>query len=293
MSSTPSQTLSAFTPLQGGFSEAIAPGPRLVTLSAGGATWWEDDHAVTAELPPNTRVNGARWTPDGKALRVGLGTLDLATRTWRAESTLAAVDAPGPRGDRPVREIAWLPDTRHVAVLIEKRTPDQRTTEVAIVSVVDGRERGRREIANASQLAAAQDRILVAAAQPVLLDLDANVVAQPALPASLARVREGSGMFAAIGAAGAVALVRPGDGAVLATWDGHAVDALPLAKGLVTIDLEGTVRVGCLDGTTIRSVSEVASGVGAAVIQLVDNQIVVAGAGATPVRKATFSNPCP
>jgi hypothetical protein len=295
MSSTPPQALSKFTPLRDGFSEAIAPGDRIVTLSSGaGATWWDGDTPVTAELPPGTRVAGARWTPDGKALRVGLGTLDVGARAWHAEPTLASWNQPGPRGDLPVREAAWFTDTKHVALLIESRAPDgARSTEIAIVSAADGRLRGRVAVEGASALVATQDRLLVASKKPVVLDLDAKVIAEPALPPSLTRVREGSGTFAAVGAAGAVALVDPASGAVVATWDANAIDAVPVPRGVVVVDLAGNVRVGCTSGNAIKNVFEIASGVPGAVIQLVGDRIVVAGGGPEPVRAARFTNPCP
>ena len=288
------QALSAFTPLRDGFSEAIAPGDRLVTLSSGaGATWWDKAAPVRATLPPATRVGGARWTVDGTSLRVGLGTLDLAARTWRPEPLLASWNEPGPGGDLPVREVAWFADTAHLAVLLESRAPDgTRRTEVAIVSTADGRARGRRAVEGAQILVATQDRLLVGSKKPIVLDVDATVVAEPALPPSLVRVREGAGMFAAVGAAGAVALVKPADGAVVTTWDAGAIDAVPVERGLVAVDLAGNVRVGCVDGPQIRSVAEVASGVAGAVIQRVGDQIVVAGAGTPAVRVATFKNPC-
>lgn len=289
----PSKTFSAFTPLRDGFNQAIAPGNQIVTLGAG-ATWWQDDAPVMVALPPNTPVDGAQWTADGASLRVGLGTLDLAARTWRAEPALEAWNRPGPRGEHPVRAVAWSSDASHVALLLEARSPDgKRTAEVAIASAADGRERGRRELAGASKLIASGDRVLVAAATPVVLDLDAKVIAQPSpVPDSVVRVREGSGMFAAVGVAGAVALIHPADGNVVASWDAHAVDAVPVANGLVAIDFEGTVRVGCLDGSGIKTVAEVASGVRAAVIRVVGDRVIVAGAGAVPVHAARFANPC-
>jgi hypothetical protein len=72
----------------------------------------------------------------------------------------------------------------------------------------------------------------------------------------------------------------------------HAFDAVPLQHGVLAIDLEGNVLVGCLDGGAIRKVAEVASGAASAVIQLVGDRVVVAGAGADPVRVATFATPC-
>jgi len=292
---SPPNTISAFTSLRGGFSQAIAPGGQLVTLSAGaGATWWERDAPVTAVLPPSTPVDGARWTPDGKSLRVGLGTLDLAARVWREEPALASWNRAGPGGVLPVREVAWFADATHVALLLESRAgTGGRATEIVVVSAADGRERGRRELEGASALIASEDRVLVAAKKVVVLDRDANVVAEPSpMPLSVIRVREGGGMFAAVGAAGAVALVRPSDGAVLATWDTHAIDAVPLPHGVVAVDFDGNIRIGCLENGTIRTAGETASQARGAIIQLVGDRIVVAGAGADPVRVATLASPC-
>ncbi|MGE0546107.1 MAG: hypothetical protein AB7O24_00195 [Kofleriaceae bacterium] len=292
-SSPPSKAFSAFAPLRDGFSQAIAPGGQLVTLG-GGATWWQDDAPVMVALPPNTPVDGAQWTADAAALRVGLGTLDLAARAWRADAVLASWNRPGPRGDSPVREVAWTSDVNHVALLLETRSPDgKRATEIAIASASDGGERGRREVVGASKLVATGDRVLVAAHNPVVLDLDAKLIAEPSpIPDSVTRVREGNGMFAALGAAGAVALIRPSDGFVVATWDVQAIDAVPVANGAVAIDFEGVVRVGCVEGSAIKTVAEAASGVRAAVVRVVGDRVVVAGAGAVPVHVARFANPC-
>jgi hypothetical protein len=288
--------ISSFSPLAGGFSQAIAPdGRRIVTLQHGaGATWWEADQPVTAELPPGTPVDGARWSAGGTSLHVGLGLLELDARTWRADSTLATWGRSGPGGDSPVKGVAWSADASHVALLLESRARDgTRSTEVVVVSAADGSARGRRTIPGAKKIAASDQRVLVAARTPVLLDLDGTVVAEPApVPPSVTRVREGAAMFAAIGAAGAVALVRPADGAVVATWEVKAVDAVPVPGGVVAVDLEGTVRLGCLEGGAIRQVAEVDSGVASAVVQHVGGRLVVAGAGAEPVRVATFANPC-
>jgi len=291
----PAQILSAFTPLKGGFSQAIAPGGIPMTLGSGaGATWWERDVPVTAELPPGTPVDGTRWTPDGKLLRVGLGALDLAARAWHPDPALEVWSRPGPDGSIPIKAVAWTTDAAHVALLNATRTPDgRRTTEVIVVSASEGRERGRQKVEGASALVASGDRVLVAGRKVVLLDLDAKVVAEPApLPKSVVRIREGAGLFAAIGAGGAVALVRPADGAVLATWDGNAIDAVPIAHGVISVDQDGNVRIGCVDRAGIRTVASAPSGVRGAVIQRVGERLVLAGAGAVPVRVATLASPC-
>lgn len=289
---TPPKTLSAFTPLRGGYTVAVPPGSRLVTLGSG-ATWWEGDSPVTVELP-NIPVGGSRWTPDGRSLRVGLGAIDLAARVWRAEPALKSWNEPWPDGDRPVQAVAWFANNTHVAMLLESRDRDgKRTREIVVASAADGLPRGRYAVAQYGTvtLSASEDRLLVAAQKAIVIDLDANVVAEPApMPDSVIRANYGEGMFAAVGAAGQVALVRAESGAVIATWDMHANDAVPIPRGVVSIDLEGNVRVGCLEGTAVRTVAEVASGAFGAIIQLVGGRIVVAGA--TGVRVATWNGSC-
>jgi hypothetical protein len=279
MTSSTTSPLSAFAALRGGYSEAIAPGPQLVTLGRGGATWWQGDQPI----PPHVSVDGSRWA--GSVLRVGLGTLDLHARSWREDPALAAWNRPGPDGRVPVREVAWFGDAKHVALQLE-------AAEIVIVAA-DGRERGRYKLGVIAPMTASGDRVLVAGDKPVVLDLDAKVVAEPALqPLGTLRVREGSGLFAAVGATGAVTLIRPADGATLATWNIHAIDAVPVPNGIVAIDFQGMVAVGCVDGSSVRKAAEAASGVSAAILQHVDDRIVVAGAGADPVKAATFTNPC-
>lgn len=288
-----SPVLTAFTPLRGGFSQAIAPGGRLVTLLNGAATWWDGDAPVTATLPPQVPVAGARFTADGASLRVGLGTLDLAARTWRPEPALETWAQPGPDGFVPVRQVAWFSDAAHVALLLERRAPDGARSQELVVVGVDGTLRGRRPVEGATAMIASEDRLLVVAGTLALLDLDAGVVAAPSpVPDSVVRLGHGGGMFAAVGIAGAVALVRPSDGAVLATWDVHAADAVPVEHGVVVVDQQGTVRVGCLDGGGVREVATVASGASAPIIQRVGDRIVIAGSDADPVRVAAFANPC-
>ena len=284
-----------FTPLRGGQSQAIAPGPPLVTLLASAATWWEHDAPVTAELPPNTPVAGTRWAADGKGLRVGLGTLDLATRQWHAAPTLAALGQSGPGGDTPVKRVAWFTDALHVALVLETRDPSgRRTSEVVVAALADGSVLGRYPVTAVMAMAAGQDRVLVSASNKViLLDRTAAVVAEPAgMPASVSRINENGGMFAATGATGAVALVRATDGVVVATWDVHAADAVPVPHGVVAVDDAGVVRVGCLQGNALKPVAEAPSGALGAIIQIVGERVVLAGAGADPVRVATFTNPC-
>ncbi len=293
--SSTTKTLSDFTALRGGFSEAIAPGRKLVTLSRGaGATWWEGEDPVTVPLPPGTPVEGARFSSEF-VLQLGLGALNLAQQAWQPAAALAQWNAAGSRGERPVREVAWSADARHVALLLDGRgASGEVRREVVIVKAVDGQARGRRAVdAAAAALAIEGERVMVAGQAVVLLDLDGNVVAEPAAPPSVFRVRAGEGMFAVIGAAGQVALVRASDGTVLSTWDVDANDAVPLPRGVAMVDATGNVRVACLDGAGLRQVAEATTGLGNAIVQLVGDQLVVAGASATPVKVAKLAPPCP
>jgi len=289
----PTPILSSFTPLAGGLREAIAPGPRLVTLGATAATWWEAGAPVTAELPRQVSVDGAAWTPAG-GLRVGLGTLDLAARRWTPDPALAAWNPPGPPGaEPPLREVAWFDDAAHAVLRVTSAGAGGTTTEIVIIAA-GGQPRGRRTVDGATALAAAHDRVLVAAPHPLVLDLDGNLVAEPALGSSVSitRVRAGAGWFAVTVVPDAIVLVRAADGAVVATWNQRACDAVPIAGGVVAVDFAGVVRVGCIDGHGVRTVAEVDAHVTVPVVQAVAGQVVVAGSDLPPVRTATFVPPC-
>jgi hypothetical protein len=283
---TPPQSpiLSPFTPLREGFSQVIVPGARPLTLGGNGATWWDNGAPITATLPADIDGYGARWSADGKALYVGLGSLDLATRSWHAEAALQPLNQMGPDRRYPVQRVAWFADLAHVALL----TLDNKVS----VAARGGRVRGSHAVQAAVSMAAAKDRVIVAASKLLVLDLDAKVIAEPAVPRSAMRVSEGAGMFAVTLAASGVVLVRPSDGAIVATWDIKATDAVPVPHGIVAIDFDGLVRVGCLDGNAIKQVAEVPSGAKAPIVQHVGDTIVVAGAGATTVRTAAFANSC-
>jgi sorbitol-specific phosphotransferase system component IIBC len=101
-------------------------------------------------------------------------------------------------------------------------------------------------------------------------------------------------MFAVTGHAGEVTLIRASDGHVLATWRGDSpvVDAVPIAHGVLSIDIKGTVRVGCLEHDALRTVAEASASASGVLIQLVGDRVVVSDGGADPIRWATFANPC-
>jgi hypothetical protein len=288
--SPPTTILSAFTPLQGGDGQAIAPGGRLVTLG-GRATWWEGDKPVWMALPGDVNGYGARWQPDGKALCVGLGTLDLEARTWHPEPALKGLV---PDRRQRARQVAWSTDTAHVAVLVQHHRDSSGgmgKQEIAIAAR-DGRVRGRLDVVAVTGMVASNDRVLVAraGAKPLVLDLDAKVVAEPNL--TVGHINEGAGMFAIAIPQNGLALLRPSDGGVIATWDVETNDAVPVPHGVVAVDSEGTVRVGCLHGNAIREAAKVATGQKLAIIQHVGDRIALMGGGANPVWVASFSNPC-
>jgi hypothetical protein len=298
MASPNTPIVSAFTAWKDGFSQAIAPGPgpHVVTLLGGGAaTWWEHDAPVTAQFPNGVPVDGTRWTADGK-LRVGLGTLDLAARAWTKEPALAVWNQPRPDTIAPVTRVAWFAKATHVAMLIETRDrAGTRSAEIVIAAAADGKERGRLKVDTVWSIAAAEDRLFVAATTPVVVDLDAKVVATPQALQQLqpTRVRENGGAFAAVGADGKVALVRASDGAVIATWDVHAQDAVPISHGVVAVDGDGRVHVGCVDGAAIREAAVAPTDTsGGRVVQVVGDRLVVAGGGVDPIRVAKLTSPC-
>jgi hypothetical protein len=292
------QPISAFTPLQGGSVMAIAPGPRILALNARLATFWDHDSPVEVALPA-LPVDGSRWMPDRDRLRVGLGTLDLAARAWSPEPVLQIWN----QRRKPASAVAWFADDTHVGIeigpplqLVDRPTVT-RTLELVVVTAADGKLRGRLALEPGviAKLATSEDRVIVAGAKTRVVDLDAKVVAGPAgLPDSPSRVAFGAGMFAVTGHAGEVTLVRPTDGAVLATWqtDTQTIDAVPIPHGVVSADMKGTVRVGCLEHGKIRTVVEVSSGSFGLFVQVVGDRIIVVGSGANPIRWATFANPC-
>jgi len=284
-------TLSEFITLQGGETVAIAAGGPLVTLGAA-ATWWENGAPVTVALPTGTSPDGARWA-DGKLL-VGLGTLDPATRRWQSIPGLAAFDQLQPGLSPSVRQVAWFADGAHVAILLETRNPPNRPAfnrQELVIATRDGKARGRLELEAVTDLVAGSDRVLVSGRKLQVFDLDARAVST--LPGTVVRASEGAGMFAlSRGGRGSVTLVRPDDGAVIATWNVPVNDAVPVPHGVVAVDFDGTVRVGCVADGTVREVASVATTAKGPIVRLVGDRIVLAGGGPRPVQVATFTSPC-
>lgn len=89
-----------------------------------------------------------------------------------------------------MREVAWSADGRHLALLLDGRgSGGEVRREVVIVNAADGQARGRRIVdAATAALALESERVLVAGQAVLLLDLDGNVVAEPAVPASVSKL---------------------------------------------------------------------------------------------------------
>jgi hypothetical protein len=290
--SPPPKPLSSFKQLSGGAAQAIAAGEPLAVLGGSLVTWWDGDSPVEVPLPSHVDPYGARWAADRKSLRVGLGAVDVATKVYRDEPALQPLNAIGPGAVFSARRTAWFGDGAHVAVVVEMRDPKGgRTTELAVADT-GGRVRGRSKLPGmVTAITASQDRVLVDASRLVVLDLDAKVIAEPKL--SALRINEGAGMFAITLTGGTgVALVRPADGSVVATWNLAANDAVPVPHGIVAVARDGTVHVGCVDGNTVKEVATAPSGADGPIVRLVGGQLVVAGGTVDPIHVAAFTNPC-
>jgi len=290
--SPPSKPLSSFKQLRGGAAQAIAAGEPLAVLGGSLVTWWDGDSPVEVPLPSHVDPYGARWAADRKSLRVGLGAVDVATKVYRDEPALQPLNAIGPGGAFSARRTAWFGDCAHVAIVVEMRDPKGgRTTELAVADT-GGRVRGRSKLPGmVTAIAASQDRVLLDASRLVVLDLDAKVIAEPKL--SALRISEGAGMFAVTLTGGAgVALIRPADGSVVATWNLAANDAVPVPHGIVAVAGDGSVHVGCVDGSTVKEIATAPSGADGPIVRLVGGQLVVAGGTVDPIHVAAFTNPC-
>jgi hypothetical protein len=282
----------SFKQLRGGAAQAIAAGEPLAVLGGSLVTWWNGDSPVEVALPPHVDPYGARWAADRTSLRVGLGAVDVATKAYRDEPALQKLNPVSPGGAFPVRRAAWFGDGAHVAIVVETRDPKGGRTTELVVADASGRVRGRSKLPGmVTAIAAAQDRVLLDASRLVVLDLDAKLVAE--LKLSALRISEGAGMFAVTLTGGTgVALVRPADGSVVATWNLAANDAVPVPRGIVAVAGDGTVHVGCVDGTTVKELAAGPSGADGPIVRLVGAQLVVAGGTVNPIHVAAFTNPC-
>ena len=250
------------------------------------ATWWDGDTPVAIAIGVEGSTQGARWQADGK-LAVGLGTLDLKARAWTGELALAKLRI---YRKQHIRSVAWTADAAHVAVLLQhfKDSQGGLGKQEIVVAARDGTVRGRLDVRAVTEMVASGDRVLAARAgqKPLVLDLDAKVIAEPDLVTG--HINEGAGMFSVAIPQKGLVLLRPSDGGVLATWDVETNDAVPVPHGVVAIDSRHGARrlhPGQLDprGREGRHRAKLS------IIQHVGDRIAVLGSG---VWVASFSNPC-
>ncbi len=288
---SPAPILSPFTDLADGGGTAITPGAPLMTFD-GRAIWWEHGKPVTVVLPEDIDPKGSRWLDAGKTLRIGLGTLDLGTRTWSPVPGLQSFTRSKSRGvSAPVRDAVWFGDAKHVALVLESRDGRMRASYELVIADVDGKVRGRVALGMApGSVRTSADRVLVDDRKLTLYDLDAKPIAELDIP--VGSIGEGAGMFAVAMGEHGVSLVRASDGSVVATWKQVVQHAIPVENGIVAAEFEGKVHVGCIQGDSIHEVSSVDSGVRNPTLQFVGDRLAIAGSGPVSVRTATFANPC-
>lgn len=287
--STPPTVLSPFKQLRGGTAQVIAAGEPLAVVGARLVTWWDGDNPIEVPLPQDVDPYGARWLTDHKVLRVGLGGVDVAARTWRAEPGLRSFDSSGTQSST---RTAWFADGVHVAIVRETLDPEGGRTTELVVADTSGKVRGRHALPGmVTAIAASHDRVLIDATKLLVFDLDAKLVAEPA--GSALRVSERGGMFAVtLTGDHGVTLLRPADGSVIATWNLAANDAVPIPQGVAAVARDGTVHAGCIAGATVTEKASAKSGAIRPIIQRVGNRLVVAGGTIDPVHVATFVTPC-
>jgi hypothetical protein len=303
--------IGSFATLHGESGPELAAGDTtapIVALEANSATWWPAVGAAATTvtlgdpLTGSDIVTGSRWQASGR-LRVGLGTLDLAAKSYTLEPDLRSFAT---SRQSELVGLAWFTDASRVALLVGPPRPrvdrppptgyDPDKRELVIATLSGGVPPVRRPVTvpGTPMVAAGDDRVLVAANQTILFDAAGSTIAGPdALPGYVVRASFGAGMFALVGDGGKVILVDPHAGATLATWalDGVS-DAVAIPHGVVAVDLGGNVHVGCLSAGAIKPIAEVRVDRIATHVQVLGDRLVVSAGGPEPIRVATFTNPC-
>nr|MBA3460899.1 hypothetical protein [Deltaproteobacteria bacterium] len=147
--------LGPFRTLKGGGGGALAGGAAsapVLSLHFTGATWWTGDTPTTIGFDNVGFVGGSVWVDDGKRLRVGLGTIDLASKAFAIEAALQ----PFAPSTKRLGGVAWFPDGARVALLlngpalrVDQRPPpgyDPSKRELVIVSLTGTEPPARRSI---------------------------------------------------------------------------------------------------------------------------------------------------
>lgn len=274
-----------------------------MSLHNTGATWWTGDAPTTLGFENAGPVNGSVWIDGGKRLRVGLGTIDLAAKSFTIEPALQ----PFVKDAARLAGIAWFPDGSRVALLmngpalrVDQRPPAgyDRTKRELVIVTLGGTDQPIRHgitIAGTPVIAAGDERVVVGGKTTQLFDgrgepLD---VAFTALPEFVARASYSAGRFVLVGSDGKVTLLDARSGATIATWGGEGiVDAAATGTTIVTVGSDATVHVGCLAGSTVTEVAKASAGSAATLVQLVGDRVVVSADGPDPIRVASLAAPC-
>lgn len=301
----PPSVLGAFTPLAGGGGAALAAGPAsapVMSLNAGHATWWSGGAATTVSWNDAGPVHGSVWIDGGKRLRVGLGTLDLAAKSFAIEPALQ----PFVKDVKQIRQIAWFPDGQRVALLVEPKGPlvdrpapagyDRNKRELVIVSLAGAEPaaRGVVTVKGTPVIAAGDDRVMVAGNDTQMFNLRAEPldVAFTARPEFASHVSFDAGRFVHVRGNGTITLVEARSGATVATWGGEGIsDAVARGNTIVSVGSDATVHVGCLAGGKVTEVAKASAGKVANRVQIVGDRVVVEAEGPDPIRVATLT-PC-
>jgi hypothetical protein len=301
---SPKPFVGPFKTLRGFAGDELPPGDGstpIIALSSGEAMWWIGDSPATATLIDVGRAEGARWL-DSKHLRIGLGTLDLDSRTFAVEPALQ----PFVKDENRLAGAAWFPNGARVALLFDPppfrfdqpapRGYDRSKRELVIVTLGSTAAPIRRAVTIEGEphIAASNDSVLVAAIQTMLFDVSGEPLAWPAdLPAMTSRVSFSEDMFVLVGGNGTITLLDPRSAATIATWSTPAADdAIAFAHGVGAVALDGTVRLGCMSGRTITQAIEIHVGKVASRIQVLGNRLVVSADGPEPIRVAELNTPC-
>jgi len=285
---------------------ALVAGPAsapVVALHRKNATWWTGTTATEITFEDAGPVQGSVWVDAGKRLRVGLGTIDLAGKSFAIEPALQSFV----RDTNRLGGIAWFPDGTRVALLINEpsvrtdrpapRGYDPTMRELVIVSLAGTEPPARRtiKVEGTPGIAAGDDRVIVIGNSTQLFDARAEpvAVAFAPLPESVARASFSAGRFVLVSGNGKITLLDARSGATLATWGEPGIhDAVATGNTIVAVDLKGTVHVGCVAGKVVSAVAQASAGSVADIVQVVGDRVVVSADGPDPVRVATLTSPC-
>ena len=298
--------LGPFRTLKGGGGGALAGGAAsapVLSLHLTGATWWTGDTATTISFDNVGFVGGSVWVDDGKRLRVGLGTIDLASKAFTIEAALQPFAASTKR----LGGVAWFPDGTRVALLlngpalrVDQRPPpgyDPSKRELVIVSLAGTEPPARRSITveGTAVIAAGDDRVIVSGRSTQLFDVHAEPVAVSftSLPDGVARASFNAGRFVLVGSDGTITLLDARSGTIVATWGQTGIaDAVVTGNTIVAVDREATVHVGCLAGGKVSEVAKASVGSVGIFVQIVGDHVVVEADGPDPIRVAALASPC-